>query len=73
MPDVIIQLIIPEDKMEEFRVHFLLAAPKRRFEGTDLEWIKHLLRSYCINLYRKGKDRAAEIDYQDVIPLEGGI
>ncbi len=72
MADIKIIITIPEDKIEEFRTHFLLAAPKERFEGTDLEWITHLLRLRCLRLYRTGKRMMAEIDYQDVIPLEEG-
>ncbi len=72
MPDVNIIITIPEDKVEEFRVHFLLAAPKGGFVGTDLEWVTFFLRSHCIRLYRKGKKLAQKINYQDVIPLEGG-
>ena len=75
MVDVEITLTIPEDKVEEFRVHFLLAAPKGSFRGSDLEWVEHLLRLRCIKLYRIGKKIAEEtdIDYQDVIPEKEGI
>lgn len=70
MVDIDITLTIPGDMVEEFRVHFLLAVPKRNFAGTDLEWITHLLRLRCIKLYRKGKNMAADIEYQDIIPLQ---
>ncbi len=72
MPDVDIVITIPGDKVEEFRVHFLLAAPKGDFEGTDLEWVTFFLKARCIYLYRKGKKLAQKINYQDVIPLEEG-
>ena len=67
MPDIDITVTIPEALVEEARVHILLAEPKEDFDGTDLEWIRWLIKNYLIGLYRKGKTKAATIDYKDII------
>lgn len=65
MPNITIT--IPDNKLNEFRTHFLLAAPKGDFGGTDLEWFRDRIKDHCVSIYRKGKRMATDVDYQDVI------
>lgn len=51
-----IKVIIPNDKVDEFRTAFLRVFPKPD-NMTDLEWVTAWTRKQLVDAYRLGKQR----------------
>ena len=56
--DVIIQIIIPADKLAEFRVGFLKVCPIRG-NYTERQWVTKIAHDCLYEKYRQGKKQIA--------------